>query len=158
MHSSSLALVSEWRALPAVISFSLQLSWLARNSIVEDAGNPMIVFKGVCVAQMFRHYLVNLSICLNAGQVITASIADIIANYSFKDILRKLTREKQTEVAPASYDDSYLGEVHCSGHLFPQKTNIFNVWICFMPQLSDIIWHLIHVFFFFMFQRHLSLL
>ncbi|XP_044534855.1 integrin alpha-8 [Gracilinanus agilis] len=43
------------------------------------------------------------------GQVITANIADIIANYSFKDILRKLTREKQTEVAPASYDDSYLG-------------------------------------------------
>uniref|UniRef100_A0A8C2R836 Integrin alpha-2 domain-containing protein n=1 Tax=Capra hircus TaxID=9925 RepID=A0A8C2R836_CAPHI len=42
------------------------------------------------------------------GQVITASIADIIANYSFKDILRKLAGEKQTEVAPASYDDSYL--------------------------------------------------
>ena len=73
----------------------------------------MIIFKGVCVVQMFRHYSVNLSICLNAGQVITASIADIIANYSFKDILRRLTREKQTEVAPASYDDSYLGEVHC---------------------------------------------
>nr|XP_020026908.1 integrin alpha-8 isoform X1 [Castor canadensis] len=43
------------------------------------------------------------------GQVITTSIADIIANYSFKDILRKLAGEKQTEVAPASYDDSYLG-------------------------------------------------
>ncbi|XP_037693560.1 integrin alpha-8 isoform X2 [Choloepus didactylus] len=43
------------------------------------------------------------------GQVITASIADIIANYSFKNILRKLAREKQTDVAPASYDDSYLG-------------------------------------------------
>uniref|UniRef100_A0A8C9ADU8 Integrin alpha-8 n=1 Tax=Prolemur simus TaxID=1328070 RepID=A0A8C9ADU8_PROSS len=42
------------------------------------------------------------------GQVITASIADIIANYSFKDILRKLAGEKQTEVAPASYDDTYL--------------------------------------------------
>ncbi|XP_011823500.1 PREDICTED: integrin alpha-8 isoform X2 [Mandrillus leucophaeus] len=42
------------------------------------------------------------------GQVITASVADIIANYSFKDILRKLAGEKQTEVAPASYDDSYL--------------------------------------------------
>lgn len=55
---------------------------------------------------------------LNAGQVITASIADIIANYSFKDILRKLAREKQTEVAPASYDDSYLGEIHCSKHLW----------------------------------------
>uniref|UniRef100_G1RP84 Integrin alpha-8 n=1 Tax=Nomascus leucogenys TaxID=61853 RepID=G1RP84_NOMLE len=42
------------------------------------------------------------------GQVITATVADIIANYSFKDILRKLAGEKQTEVAPASYDDSYL--------------------------------------------------
>uniref|UniRef100_A0A2K5PAS3 Integrin subunit alpha 8 n=1 Tax=Cebus imitator TaxID=2715852 RepID=A0A2K5PAS3_CEBIM len=51
-------------------------------------------------------YLVNILIC----QVITASVADIIANYSFKDILRKLAGEKQTEVAPASYDDSYLGK------------------------------------------------
>uniref|UniRef100_A0A8C0V3K3 Integrin subunit alpha 8 n=1 Tax=Cyanistes caeruleus TaxID=156563 RepID=A0A8C0V3K3_CYACU len=45
------------------------------------------------------------------GQVITASIADIIANYSFKDILRKLAREKQTGVAPPSYDDNYMGKV-----------------------------------------------
>uniref|UniRef100_A0A8C9LA64 Integrin alpha-8 n=1 Tax=Pavo cristatus TaxID=9049 RepID=A0A8C9LA64_PAVCR len=43
------------------------------------------------------------------GQVITASIADIIANYSFKDILRKLAREKQTGVAPPTYDDNYMG-------------------------------------------------
>ncbi|KFV93146.1 Integrin alpha-8, partial [Fulmarus glacialis] len=43
------------------------------------------------------------------GQVITANIADIIANYSFKDILRKLAREKQTGVAPPSYDDNYMG-------------------------------------------------
>uniref|UniRef100_A0A8C9NBC4 Integrin subunit alpha 8 n=1 Tax=Serinus canaria TaxID=9135 RepID=A0A8C9NBC4_SERCA len=45
------------------------------------------------------------------GQVITASIADIIANYSFKDILRKLAREKQTGVAPPSYDDNYMGKL-----------------------------------------------
>uniref|UniRef100_A0A8C3X6L5 Integrin subunit alpha 8 n=1 Tax=Cyanoderma ruficeps TaxID=181631 RepID=A0A8C3X6L5_9PASS len=45
------------------------------------------------------------------GQVITASIADIIANYSFKDILRKLAREKQTGVAPPSYDDNYMGNL-----------------------------------------------
>ncbi|NXX42974.1 ITA8 protein, partial [Tricholaema leucomelas] len=43
------------------------------------------------------------------GQVITASVADIITNYSFKDILRKLAGEKQTGVAPPSYDDNYLG-------------------------------------------------
>ncbi|CAM4533592.1 unnamed protein product [Caretta caretta] len=43
------------------------------------------------------------------GQVITTSIADIITDYSFKDILRKLTREKQTGVAPPIYDDNYLG-------------------------------------------------
>uniref|UniRef100_A0A7M4F088 Integrin subunit alpha 8 n=1 Tax=Crocodylus porosus TaxID=8502 RepID=A0A7M4F088_CROPO len=43
------------------------------------------------------------------GQVITANIADIITDYSFKDILRKLIREKQTGVAPPSYDDNYLG-------------------------------------------------
>nr|XP_010589007.1 integrin alpha-8 [Loxodonta africana] len=43
------------------------------------------------------------------GMFLRVNIADIIANYSFKDILRKLAREKQTDVAPASYDDSYLG-------------------------------------------------
>ncbi|KFR13405.1 Integrin alpha-8, partial [Opisthocomus hoazin] len=43
------------------------------------------------------------------GQVITANIGDIITNYSFKDILRKLAREKQTGVAPPSYDDNYMG-------------------------------------------------
>uniref|UniRef100_A0A674HWE8 Integrin subunit alpha 8 n=1 Tax=Terrapene triunguis TaxID=2587831 RepID=A0A674HWE8_9SAUR len=45
------------------------------------------------------------------GQVITTSIADIITDYSFKDILRKLTREKQTGVAPPIYDDNYLGKI-----------------------------------------------
>uniref|UniRef100_A0A8C4P374 Integrin alpha-8 n=1 Tax=Dromaius novaehollandiae TaxID=8790 RepID=A0A8C4P374_DRONO len=47
------------------------------------------------------------------GQVITASIADIIANYSFKDILRKLAREKQTGVAQPTYDDNYMGKLSC---------------------------------------------
>lgn len=67
----------------------------------------------------------NVLICLHTGQVITASIADIIANYSFKDILRKLAREKQTDVAPASYDDSYLGESHCSTHLLLLKRQTY---------------------------------
>uniref|UniRef100_G3TR91 Integrin subunit alpha 8 n=1 Tax=Loxodonta africana TaxID=9785 RepID=G3TR91_LOXAF len=44
-----------------------------------------------------------------AQQLVFLSQQYIIANYSFKDILRKLAREKQTDVAPASYDDSYLG-------------------------------------------------
>lgn len=67
----------------------------------------------------------NVLICLNTGQVITASIADIIANYSFKDILRKLAREKQTDVAPASYDDSYLGENCCSTYLLFLKRQTY---------------------------------
>lgn len=67
----------------------------------------------------------NASICLDTGQVITASIADIIANYSFKDILRKLAREKQTDVAPASYDDSYLGEIHYLAHLLFLKRQTY---------------------------------
>uniref|UniRef100_A0A8C8RDR5 Integrin subunit alpha 8 n=1 Tax=Pelusios castaneus TaxID=367368 RepID=A0A8C8RDR5_9SAUR len=46
------------------------------------------------------------------GQVITTSVVDIITNYSFKDILRKLTREKQTGVAPPIYDDNYLGKIY----------------------------------------------
>lgn len=68
---------------------------------------------------------ITVLICLNTGQVITASIADIIANYSFKDILRKLAREKQTEVAPASYDDSYLGEIYCSKPLWFLKRQMY---------------------------------
>ncbi|KAM6450979.1 integrin alpha-8 [Liasis olivaceus] len=43
------------------------------------------------------------------GQVITSSIAEIITDYSFKNILRKLLQEKQTGVAPSIYDDNYLG-------------------------------------------------
>uniref|UniRef100_A0A670IXZ8 Integrin subunit alpha 8 n=1 Tax=Podarcis muralis TaxID=64176 RepID=A0A670IXZ8_PODMU len=46
------------------------------------------------------------------GQIITSSIADIITDYSFKNILKKLSREKQTGVAPSIYDDNYLGKVH----------------------------------------------
>lgn len=90
----------------------LQLAVLVagRKSIIENASNFMITFKGMCVVQRFRH-AVKVIICLNAGQVITASIADIIENYSFKDILRKLAREKQTQVASTSNDDSYLGEI-----------------------------------------------
>ncbi|RMC04945.1 hypothetical protein DUI87_18122 [Hirundo rustica rustica] len=64
---------------------------------------------GTCYVaiQNFSAYA-EYSPCRNS-QVITASIADIIANYSFKDILRKLAREKQTGVAPPSYDDNYMG-------------------------------------------------
>lgn len=110
---------------------------------------------------MFRHpvsaergpasciHSVNVLIYLNTGQVITASIADIIANYSFKDILRKLAREKQTDVAPASYDDSYLGETHCSRYLWFLERQTLNVEGNFIPQLPDVIWHLMQVFFFY---------
>lgn len=92
-------------------SNQLQLAILvAGKFFFENASNSMITLKGVCVLQRFRR-AVNVITCLNAGQVITASIADIIENYSFKDILRKLAREKQTQVAPTSNDDSYLGEI-----------------------------------------------
>uniref|UniRef100_A0A8D2IQX4 Integrin subunit alpha 8 n=1 Tax=Varanus komodoensis TaxID=61221 RepID=A0A8D2IQX4_VARKO len=37
------------------------------------------------------------------GQIITSSIADIITDYSFKNILRKLPQEKQTGVAPSIF-------------------------------------------------------
>ncbi|XP_030055842.1 integrin alpha-8 [Microcaecilia unicolor] len=43
------------------------------------------------------------------GQVITTSIAEIITNYSFKNMLRQLKGEKQTGVAPSNFDDNYLG-------------------------------------------------
>lgn len=95
---------------PSCNRLQLAVLMAGRKSIVENASNSIITFKGVCVVQRFRH-AVNVIICLNAGQVITASIADIIDNYSFKDILRKLAREKQTQVASTSNDDSYLGEI-----------------------------------------------
>uniref|UniRef100_A0A8C0HSK7 Integrin subunit alpha 8 n=1 Tax=Buteo japonicus TaxID=224669 RepID=A0A8C0HSK7_9AVES len=68
------------------------------------------------------------------GQVITASIADIIANYSFKDILRKLAREKQTGVAPPSYDDNYMGKLSSMSHLHV----CFKLSIFFCYQVSII--------------------
>lgn len=99
---------------------TLMFQWQARKFIIENTSNSMIVFKGVCVVQTSSVCIhsVNVLIYLSTGQVITASIADIIANYSYKDILRKLAREKQTDVAPASYDDSYLGEIHYSRYLW----------------------------------------
>ncbi|XP_037594976.1 integrin alpha-8 [Cebus imitator] len=74
---------------------STEICTLRRSYLHEERRDPVQTF---CGRQEGR-----------VGQVITASVADIIANYSFKDILRKLAGEKQTEVAPASYDDSYLG-------------------------------------------------
>uniref|UniRef100_A0A2K5DV49 Integrin alpha-8 n=1 Tax=Aotus nancymaae TaxID=37293 RepID=A0A2K5DV49_AOTNA len=80
-----------------------------RNSNADPEG------QGYCQAGFSLDFYKNGDLILGGpgsfywqGQVITASVADIIANYSFKDILRKLAGEKQTEVAPASYDDSYL--------------------------------------------------
>ncbi|XP_012870193.1 PREDICTED: integrin alpha-8 [Dipodomys ordii] len=81
-----------------------------RNSNVDPEG------QGYCQAGFSLDFYKNGDLVVGGpgsfywqGQVITASVADIIANYSFKDILRKLAGEKQTEVAPASYDDTYLG-------------------------------------------------
>ncbi|XP_048223419.1 integrin alpha-8 [Perognathus longimembris pacificus] len=81
-----------------------------RNSNVDPEG------QGYCQAGFSLDFYKNGDLIVGGpgsfywqGQVITASVADIIANYSFKDILRKLAGEKQTEVAPASYDDTYLG-------------------------------------------------
>lgn len=81
-----------------------------RNSNVDPEG------QGYCQAGFSLDFYKNGDLIVGGpgsfywqGQVITVSVADIIANYSFKDILRKLAAEKQTDVAPASYDDSYLG-------------------------------------------------
>lgn len=98
------------------ISWSFSRAWMLFKCLVSAWGGPDS-----------RIHSINLLICLTTGQVITASIADIIANYSFKDILRKLAGEKQTEVAPASYDDSYLGEMHCLRYLWFLKRKVYEM-------------------------------
>ncbi|XP_038611762.1 integrin alpha-8 [Tachyglossus aculeatus] len=78
--------------------------------------NPDPEGQGYCQAGFSADFYKNGDLILGGpgsfywqGQVITTSVADIVAGYSFKNILRKLSGEKQTDVAPASYDDSYLG-------------------------------------------------
>ncbi|XP_068013072.1 integrin alpha-8 [Melanerpes formicivorus] len=95
----------------AVQNFSAYAEYSpCRNSNADPEG------QGFCQAGFSLDFYKNGDLIIGGpgsfywqGQVITASVADIIANYSFKDILRKLAREKQTGVAPASYDDNYMG-------------------------------------------------
>ncbi|XP_055511685.1 integrin alpha-8 isoform X1 [Leucoraja erinacea] len=43
------------------------------------------------------------------GQVITADTLEISNGYDFRNLQRRVTGERQTGVAPADYDDNYLG-------------------------------------------------
>ncbi|XP_034258442.1 integrin alpha-8 [Pantherophis guttatus] len=78
--------------------------------------NPDPEGQGYCQAGFSLDFYKNGELILGGpgsfywqGQVITSSIADVITDYSFKNILRKLLQEKQTGVAPSIYDDNYLG-------------------------------------------------
>ncbi|XP_064410832.1 integrin alpha-8 [Latimeria chalumnae] len=78
--------------------------------------NPDPQGQGVCQAGFSLDFKQNGDLVLGGpgsfywqGQVITTSVADIINGYSFRDILRKVNGEKQTGMAPDSYDDNYLG-------------------------------------------------
>uniref|UniRef100_A0A4W3HLD3 Integrin subunit alpha 8 n=1 Tax=Callorhinchus milii TaxID=7868 RepID=A0A4W3HLD3_CALMI len=44
------------------------------------------------------------------GQVFTAGVVEILDGYDFRALIRKVKGERQTGVAPAEYDDSFLGE------------------------------------------------
>uniref|UniRef100_A0A670ZUL7 Integrin subunit alpha 8 n=1 Tax=Pseudonaja textilis TaxID=8673 RepID=A0A670ZUL7_PSETE len=81
--------------------------------------NPDPEGQGYCQAGFSLDFYKNGELILGGpgsfywqGQVITSSIADVITDYSFKNILRKLLQEKQTGVAPSVYDDNYLGKLH----------------------------------------------
>lgn len=50
-----------------------------------------------------------VSVCVCAGQVMTAGVAEILNRYSLKAILRQVAGEKQTRAAEDTNDDSYLG-------------------------------------------------
>ncbi|XP_034985549.2 integrin alpha-8 isoform X1 [Zootoca vivipara] len=78
--------------------------------------NPDPEGQGYCQAGFSLDFYKNGDLILGGpgsfywqGQIITSSIADIITDYSFKNIMKKLSREKQTGVAPSIYDDNYLG-------------------------------------------------
>ncbi|XP_067868920.1 integrin alpha-8 isoform X1 [Heterodontus francisci] len=43
------------------------------------------------------------------GQVITAGVVEILNGYDFRNVQRRVNGERQTGVAPADYDDNYLG-------------------------------------------------
>ncbi|XP_007904592.1 integrin alpha-8 [Callorhinchus milii] len=43
------------------------------------------------------------------GQVFTAGVVEILDGYDFRALIRKVKGERQTGVAPAEYDDSFLG-------------------------------------------------
>uniref|UniRef100_A0A8C6XHJ2 Integrin subunit alpha 8 n=1 Tax=Naja naja TaxID=35670 RepID=A0A8C6XHJ2_NAJNA len=81
--------------------------------------NPDPEGQGYCQAGFSLDFYKNGELILGGpgsfywqGQVITSSIADVIIDYSFKNILRKLLQEKQTGVAPSIYDDNYLGKLY----------------------------------------------
>uniref|UniRef100_A0A8C0H556 Integrin subunit alpha 8 n=1 Tax=Chelonoidis abingdonii TaxID=106734 RepID=A0A8C0H556_CHEAB len=98
----------------AIQNFSVYAEYSpCRNSNADPEG------QGFCQAGFSLDFYKNGDLIVGGpgsfywqGQVITTSIADIITDYSFKDILRKLTREKQTGVAPPIYDDNYLGKMY----------------------------------------------
>lgn len=52
------------------------------------------------------------SVCVFAGQVMTAGIAEILNGYSLKAVLRQVSGEKHTRAAEDTHDDSYLGNMH----------------------------------------------
>lgn len=51
-------------------------------------------------------------VCVCAGQVMTAGIAEILNGYSLKAVLRQVPGEKHTRAAEDTHDDSYLGTLH----------------------------------------------
>ncbi|XP_063308544.1 integrin alpha-8 [Pelobates fuscus] len=78
--------------------------------------NPDPAGQGVCQSGFSLDFYKNGDIALGGpgsfywqGQIFTASIAEIIRGYSFRNIIRNLVGEKQTRMAPSEYDDSYLG-------------------------------------------------
>ncbi|XP_029444681.1 integrin alpha-8 [Rhinatrema bivittatum] len=78
--------------------------------------NPDPEGQGFCQAGFSLDFYKNGDLVLGGpgsfywqGQVITTSIAEIITNYSFKNMLRQLKGEKQSGVASSNYDDNYLG-------------------------------------------------
>lgn len=53
-----------------------------------------------------------MCVCVFAGQVMTAGIAEILNGYSLKAVLRQVSGEKHTRAAEDTHDDSYLGNMN----------------------------------------------
>lgn len=89
-----------WDKLPGSLA-PLFVSHVVKTNVHVKHSLPSVCF--------FFNSFACVYVCVSAGQVMTAGIAEILNGYSLKAILRQVPGEKQTVAAEDANDDSYLG-------------------------------------------------